>query len=82
MLPQAVFLWAGPELVLALSERAMARYPRLKYRVYVEDGMPEYDTASSIRPCHTSAGIRYLARSPRRSAGKTAVRPCKARTAS
>jgi hypothetical protein len=42
-LPQAVLLWTGPELDLAFSEEAMCRYLRLKYRICVEDGMPDYD---------------------------------------
>ena len=49
-LPQAVLLWTGPELDLAFSERAMARYPRLKYRVCVEDGIPDYDIREASIP--------------------------------
>lgn len=49
-LPQAVLLWTGPELDLALEGRTMARYLRLKYRICIEDGIPDYDIREASIP--------------------------------
>jgi len=42
-MPQAILLWSGAELDLALAEENMCEFLRLKYRVSVENGIPDYD---------------------------------------
>jgi hypothetical protein len=49
-LPQAILLWDGQELNLALSERAVAKYFRLKYRICVEEGIPDYNIREASLP--------------------------------
>jgi hypothetical protein len=49
-LPQAVLLWTGPELDLALSEKAMVDSLRLKYRICVEEGIPDYNILEASIP--------------------------------
>ncbi|HEV3438665.1 MAG TPA: hypothetical protein VG122_14970 [Gemmata sp.] len=49
-LPQAILLWTGPELELALSEEKMCQYLRLKYRICIEEGFPNYDIREASIP--------------------------------
>jgi hypothetical protein len=49
-LPQAILLWTGPEFELALSEETMCRYLRLKYRICIEAGIPDYDIREETIP--------------------------------
>jgi hypothetical protein len=42
-MPQAILLWPGDELEAALNEEKMCEFLRLKYRVCIEYGIPDYD---------------------------------------
>lgn len=42
-LPQTILLWSGEELKYALEREAICELLLLKYRVCVEDGLPDYD---------------------------------------
>ena len=42
-MPQAVLLWSGFDLQLAMDEGRICQFLRLKYRVCCEDGIPDYD---------------------------------------
>ncbi len=41
-LPQTILLWDGEELKYALEREVMCEFLTLKYRVCVEDGLPNY----------------------------------------
>jgi hypothetical protein len=42
-LPQAILLWNGAEIEYALERRQICELLAWKYRVAVEDGLPDYD---------------------------------------
>ncbi len=42
-LPQTILLWSGEEMKYALEQGRMCALLLLKYRVCVEDGLPDYD---------------------------------------
>lgn len=42
-LPQTILLWSGEEMNYALRQERMCDLLLLKYRVCVEDGLPDYD---------------------------------------
>ncbi len=42
-LPQTILLWSGEELKYALERESICELLLLKYRVCVEDGLPDYD---------------------------------------
>jgi hypothetical protein len=42
-LPQAVLLWSGTDIQIAMEEGRICRFLRLKQRVCCEDGIPDYD---------------------------------------
>lgn len=42
-LPQTILLWSGEEIKYALDQERMCDLLLLKYRVCVEDGLPDYD---------------------------------------
>ncbi len=42
-LPQTILLWNGEELKYSLENEAICELLTLKYRVCVEDGLPDYD---------------------------------------
>lgn len=42
-LPQTILLWNGEEIKYALEKEAICELLTLKYRVCVEDGLPDYD---------------------------------------
>ncbi len=42
-LPQAILLWNGEEIKYALDHRKICQFLLLKYRVCVEQGLPDYD---------------------------------------
>ncbi|WP_156804738.1 restriction endonuclease [Synechococcus sp. PCC 6312] len=42
-LPQTILLWSGEELRYALEQESICELLQLKYRVCVEDGLPDYD---------------------------------------
>jgi hypothetical protein len=42
-LPQAILLWSGTDLDVALAETSMCACLRTKYRACVETGIPDYD---------------------------------------
>lgn len=42
-LPQTILLWSGPEIRYALEHEKICELLWLKYRVCVEDGLPDYD---------------------------------------
>ncbi len=42
-LPQTILLWSGEELKYALAQESICDLLWLKYRVCVEDGLPDYD---------------------------------------
>jgi hypothetical protein len=42
-LPQTILLWSGEEIKYALEQEAICELLVLKYRVCVEDGLPDYD---------------------------------------
>lgn len=42
-LPQTILLWSGEEIKYALKKEAICELLTLKYRVCVEDGLPDYD---------------------------------------
>ena len=42
-MPQAILLWPGSDLQIALDEGRISRFLRLKHRVCCEDGIPDYD---------------------------------------
>lgn len=42
-MPQAVLLWSGFDLQIALGEGRICEFLRLKHRVCCEDGIPDYD---------------------------------------
>jgi Restriction endonuclease len=42
-LPQTILLWDGEELKYALEREVICELLTLKYRVCVEDGLPDYD---------------------------------------
>ncbi|MCI0455526.1 MAG: hypothetical protein L0Z62_00935 [Gemmataceae bacterium] len=41
-LPQCILLWRVEELALALKQKRMAEFLRLKYRICVENGVPDF----------------------------------------
>jgi hypothetical protein len=42
-LPQTILLWSGEEIEYALEQEAICELLVLKYRVCIEDGLPDYD---------------------------------------
>ena len=42
-MPQAVLLWSGFDLQVAMDEGRICRFLRLKHRVCCENGIPDYD---------------------------------------
>jgi hypothetical protein len=42
-MPQAVLLWSGSDLDIAIREGRITQLLRLKYRVCCENGIPDYD---------------------------------------
>ncbi len=42
-LPQAVLLWSGFDLQIAMDEGRISQFLRLKHRVCCEDGIPDFD---------------------------------------
>ncbi len=42
IVPQVVLLWKGAELEFALQEERICEFLRLKYRMCIEDGIPDY----------------------------------------
>lgn len=42
-LPQTILLWSGEEIKYALEKQSIGDLLILKYRVCVEDGLPDYD---------------------------------------
>jgi hypothetical protein len=42
-LPQTILLWSGEEIQYALEQESICELLVLKYRVCVEDGLPDYD---------------------------------------
>ena len=42
-LPQTILLWDGNEIEYALKQEAICKFLVLKYRICVEDGLPNYD---------------------------------------
>ncbi len=42
-LPQTILLWSGEEIEYALEQESICELLLLKYRVCVEDGLPDYD---------------------------------------
>jgi len=42
-LPQTILLWNGEEIKYALEKEIICELLTLKYRVCVEDGLPDYD---------------------------------------
>jgi Restriction endonuclease len=42
-LPQTILLWSGEEIKYALEKEAICELLVLKYRVCIEDGLPDYD---------------------------------------
>jgi hypothetical protein len=41
--PQAILLWNGEEIKYALDNEIIRELLMLKYRIYVEDGLPDYN---------------------------------------
>jgi hypothetical protein len=44
-LPQAVLLWSGNEVEKALEERSICAFAKQKFRICVDQGMPDYNIA-------------------------------------
>jgi hypothetical protein len=44
-LPQAILLWSGDEVEKALEEARICHYAELKFRICVDQGMPDYNIA-------------------------------------
>lgn len=42
-LPQTILLWSGEEIQYALEQESICELLLLKYRVCIEDGLPDYD---------------------------------------
>jgi hypothetical protein len=42
-LPQTILLWSGEEIKYALERESICELLLLKYRVCIEDGLPDYD---------------------------------------
>jgi hypothetical protein len=42
-MPQAVLLWSGTDIQIAMEEGRICQFLRLKHRVCCEDGIPDYD---------------------------------------
>jgi hypothetical protein len=49
-MPQAILLWPGSDLQIALDEGRMCEFLRLKHRVCCEDGIPDYDLRERATP--------------------------------
>lgn len=49
-LPQAILLWPGDELQSALEAGRICDFLRMKHRVRVENGMPDYDIREGAIP--------------------------------
>ncbi len=49
-LPQAILLWEGKEVEYALSQKRIGDYLVQKYRVCVEEGVPDYDICKGENP--------------------------------
>jgi len=46
--PQAILLWNRGEMDYALNQRCFHRSLRLKYRLLVEEGVPDFDVTSEM----------------------------------
>ena len=42
-LPQAILLWSGAEIKYALEQEVICELLIFKYRICIEDGLPDYD---------------------------------------
>jgi hypothetical protein len=49
-MPQAVHLWSGADIQIAMEEGRISQFLRLKHRVCCEDGIPDYDLRESNLP--------------------------------
>jgi hypothetical protein len=49
-MPQAVLLWSGSDIQIALDSGRICEFLRLKYRVCCEDGIPDYDLGEGRIP--------------------------------
>jgi hypothetical protein len=45
-LPQAVILWSGNEVKKALEERSVCAFAERKFRICVDQGVPDYSIAA------------------------------------
>jgi hypothetical protein len=50
MMPQAVLLWSGFDLQVALDTGRISEFLRLKHRACCEHGIPDYDLRERINP--------------------------------
>ena len=46
-LPQAILLWTGDDVENALAEGKICAYAELRFRICVDEGMPDYNIAIS-----------------------------------
>src|SRR5438105_12040835 len=46
-LPQAILLWSGDEVEMALKQRKICQYAEQKFRICVDLGMPDFNIAAS-----------------------------------
>ena len=42
-MPQAVLLWSGIDIQVAMNEGRISEFLRLKHRASCEDGIPDYE---------------------------------------
>jgi hypothetical protein len=49
-MPQAILLWSGSDLEVALNAKRICRFLRLKHRVCCEDGIPDFDLREEAIP--------------------------------
>jgi hypothetical protein len=49
-MPQAILLWPGAQLEMALENGRICEYLRLKHRLCVETGLPDYDIREGTIP--------------------------------
>jgi hypothetical protein len=49
-MPQAVLLWSGFDLQVAMDNRRICKFLRLKHRICCENGIPDYDLRESTTP--------------------------------
>jgi hypothetical protein len=48
-LPQAILLWSGDEVEMALERRKICEYAELKFRACVDQGMPDFNIAVPLK---------------------------------